>query len=158
MFKQPKSKLCLRRIDGLRGFSVLHLSITSSGPCFIYFVSQGCLQVQERFLRDSLEVLFATSSQHSLIRETLPSFTRRCGTLEITLQDLLSLKHFIGVAGLRHCPPQPLIEPAQKCAPPCVCGLQHMASIGTIHSKPCLLSLLREALHIICAVIPRVNN
>lgn len=59
---------------------------------------------QERLIRDSCEVLFATTSQNSLIRETMASFRRRCGTLEITLHDTLGLGHSIQVAQLSECP------------------------------------------------------
>ena len=67
--------------------------------------------MQGRLFRDALEILFATSSQRSLIQETLPSFQRRCGTLEITLHDILMLNHCLEIAALKQCPPEVSISP-----------------------------------------------
>ena len=70
--------------------------------------------MQGRLVRDALEILFASGTQNSLIREKLASFTRRCGTLELTLSDILKLNHLLDLAKLTSCPQVNLSPRAAK--------------------------------------------
>ena len=79
------------------------------------------LNLQERLQRDMEAVLFTANSSSAFLREGPPSFRRRCGVLEPTMQDILKEQHRISVASLDCCPEASpsTIRPAKRRRIPC---------------------------------------